>query len=226
MDLQLCFDFINFWYKKNTGSYFTVSELEQVIDRGQMSLYEDLQPKYATSQRIKDALVPFRDTYDFNSTNTVSGYIVVPSNRNYLNLLDVQVHFGISGREFYVPVHMINEDERAHRLNSQIDPVTTSAPIGEMTAPRYIKLYPTSGYTGTVTFLRRPVIPVFNYTLISGRVIVYNQEASTQLEWPENWITPVLIKALQNIGINLGSADLVQWSEAKSAQNYQSVNMI
>lgn len=228
MQLNEAFDFINFWVNKFTGSYYTVSELELVLDRGQMSLYEDLQPKYATSQRIKDALAPFRATYDFTPSTTVSGYIVIPSNSNYLNLLDVQISFLISNRTVYYPVAMINEDERANRLNSQIDPVTVTSPIGEMTAPRFIRLYPTAapGYTGTVTYFRRPVKPVFGYTVISGRVIVYNAATSTQLEWSENWQNAVLAKGLSSIGINLSAQDIEQYAELKTNSNYQSINML
>jgi hypothetical protein len=228
MTLQEAFDFLNFWINKNTGAYYTIPELELITDRGQMSLYEDLQPKYATSQRIKDALSPFRAVYNFTPSNTVSGYIVIPSNSNYLNLLDAQIEFNISDRKVYAPIDMVNEDERANRLNSQIDPVTSTSPIGEIIAPRYIRLYPTSapGYTGAVTYFRRPVKPVFGYTTISGRVIVYNSLTSTQLEWGENWVNAVLIKALGSIGINLSDQEIQQYSELKSQSNYQSVNMV
>ena len=65
MNLQEAFDFLNFWINKYTGAWYTIPELELIVDRGQMSLYEDLQPQYATSQRIKDALSPFRAKYNF-----------------------------------------------------------------------------------------------------------------------------------------------------------------
>lgn len=228
MSLQEQFDFLNFWINKSLGSFYTISELEMILDRGSLSLYEDLQPKYATSQRIKDALAPFRATYNFTPSTTVSGYIVIPSDSNYLNLLDVQTTFQISNTTVYAPVTMVNEDERANRLNSQIDPVTVTSPIGEIIAPRFIRLYPTAapGYTGTVTYFRRPVKPVFGYSVISGRVIVYNEATSTQLEWSESWVNVVLMKALSSIGINLSSQEIQQYAELKTQSNYQTVNMV
>ena len=226
--LQEQFDFLNFWINKSLGSFYTVGELELILDRGSLSLYEDLYPKYATSQRIKDALAPFRATYNFTPSTTVSGYIVIPSDSNYLNLLDVQTTFQISNTTVYAPVTMVNEDERANRLNSQIDPVTVTSPIGEIIAPRFIRLYPTAapGYTGTVTYFRRPVKPVFGYSVISGRVIVYNEATSTQLEWSESWVNVVLMKALSSIGINLSSQEIQQYAELKTQSNYQTVNMV
>lgn len=227
MDLQESFDFLNFWINKYSGNFYTIPELELLTDSGQMSLYEDLQPDYATSQRIKDALAPFLVNYDFTPSDTISGYIVIPSNSNYLNLLNVQIEYTISGRTFYVGVKMINPDERASVLNSQMNPVTITNPAGEMRTPRLIKLYPQGvGYTGTIDYLRRPIKPVFGYTIISGRVIVYNPNSSVQLEWPQNWITPLLIKSLESIGINLSDQEISQWSEMKAQQNFQSVNML
>jgi hypothetical protein len=226
MNLQEAFDFLNFWINKYTGAWYTIPELELIVDRGQMSLYEDLQPQYATSQRIKDALAPFRARYNFTPNFTPSGVITVP-NSDYINLLDIQVTFtDSSGRFNYVPIKMYNEDERAHRLMSQIDPVTSEFPIGEVISLRQFQLYPQVGYTGTVTYFRRPIKPVFGYTVQGGRVIVYNPNSSTQLEWAENWQNAILMKALSSVGINIGEQDVLQYAELKNQSNFVSQNMV
>lgn len=218
------FNRLNFYINKFTGGFYTISELEDLTDMGQMGVYSDLKPKYATSQLVKDSLVPFRRFWDFTPTDTISGYIVVPD-LTYLDLLDLQITFTISGRGIgYYPVEMINEDERANRLNSQIDPVTITSPVGEQTAPRYFRLYPLSGYTGTVTYLRRPVKPVFGYTTVSGRIIVYNPNTSTQLEWKETDINKIILKSLEIAGVNLSEEELVQFAEQKTNQNFNGIN--
>lgn len=196
-----------------------------IVDRGQMALYTDYQPKYATSQRVKDAMAPFRTAWTFTPANTISGYIPIPYNLNYLNLLDLYIVYQISGVTRYVPVVMVNEDERAERLNSQIDPVTVTSPIGEISAPGLIRIYPQGiGYDGTATFLRRPVAPVFAYTLISQRVIVYDAANSTQLEWRETEQDAVILKALASLGINLSDQEISQFAELKNQQNFMGVN--
>ncbi len=119
---------------------------------------------------------------------------------------------------------MVNEDERADRLNSQINPVTITSPIGEMDVPRFINLYPTAGYTGTVTYFKRPVKPVYGYTVISGRVINYNPDTSVQLEWRDTEITQVILKSLRSIGINLPDEAINQFSAIATAGNYQGMN--
>jgi len=223
VDLQDVFNELNFYINKFTGSYYTIPELENCLDIGQMALYSDLKPKYATSQLVKDALSPFRSVYNF--TTQVSGYVIVPDT-TYLDLLDLQIYFQVSNRTIYYPVKLYNEDERADRLNSQLDPVTITSPIGEQTAPRTFRLYPVNAYNGNVTYLRRPIKPVFAYTVISGRVIVYDQNASTQLEWRDTEIQSLIIKSLQPMGINLRAEDMQHWAEAKTMENYQNVNRI
>lgn len=223
MNISEAFDFLNFWINKNTGAWYTISELTEIVDRGQMSLYEDLQPRYATSQRIKDALSVFKEKENF--TTQISGNIIVTDSR-YLNLLDIQIYFQISNRTVYYPLDILNEDVRADRLNSQLDPVTVTTPIAEQVAAKTFRLYPASQYNGNITFLRRPIKPVFAYTVISGRVIVYNSVNSTQLEWNETWHNAILIKALSSIGINLTDSEVAQYAELKSQSNYQTINMV
>jgi len=224
VNLEEGYEFLNFFVNKVTGSYYSPPELDLIVDRGQMSLFEELRPKYATSQRIQDALAPFLEDYEFTASNTLSGYIIVPSDRNYITLLDIQINFGISNRTVYASVPIVNKDERSNRLNSQLNPVTVTSPIAEQTAPRYFKIYPISGYEGTVTYFRRPVAPYFDYTLISGRVIQYNSAQSVQLEWPEDWQNAVYIKALSSIGINIRESDIEQFAEQKGQNNFLNQN--
>jgi hypothetical protein len=228
MNLQETYDFLNFWINKYTGAWYTIPELEMVIDRGQMSLFNDLQIQYATSQRVKDGLAPFRSTALFTPATSTSGLITISSLSNdpYVSLLDLRIEFtDASGRNNFVSVKMYNEDEISFRLMSQIDPLTEEFPIGEVVSKGVFQLYPATGYTGKVTYLRRPNKPNTVYT-VNGRVITINEPASTQIEWLENWQNAVLIKALSSIGINLGEQDIMQYSELKSQSNFVSKNMV
>lgn len=226
MNLNEAFDFLNFWIGKERGAYYTIPELEALADAGQMAYYSDIKPKYATSNIIKEILSPFKKVYPFTPSNTISGYIVVPSDVDYLDLLDLEIEVDISSRILYKGVEMINEDNRSDRLNSQVDPVTEADPVCEIMVPRYFKMYPVAGYKGRITFLSRPIKPVFGYSVISGRVIVYNPATSTQLQWRETEIIPVLLKALSSIGINLSSADVSNFAQLKTQSNYQNINRL
>jgi len=224
MNIKECVDFINFWIRKERGAFYTIEESVEVIDRGQLSYYNDIMPKYATSQIIKDTLAPFRARYTFAPGETPGGLITIP-NPEYLDLLDVQVEFTQDGHDVYYAIKMINEDERSDRLNSQIDPVEVTAPVGEMIGFKQIQLYPkVNTYTGSLTYMRRPVKPVYNYTVVGGRVIVYNPVGSVQLEWRDTDINAILLKGLASIGINLSDQEVSQFAELKSQENYQGVN--
>lgn len=225
MDINDVFNILNFWIGKERGAYYTIPELEDLTDVGQLAYYSDIKPRYATSQLVKEILSPFKKKYNFSPSNTVSGYIVIPSNLDYLDLLDVQIEIALSGRTLYVPVPMVNEDQRSFALNSQIDPVTVTNPIGEMDIPRFIRIYPVgSGYTGTVTYFSRPIKPVFGYTLISGRTIVYDAATSTQLQWRQTELQQVILKSLKSIGINLSDEQVAQFAQITTQQNYQGLN--
>jgi len=90
-----------------------------------------------------------------------------------------------------------------------------------------IQLYPsTDSYTGNLYYMKRPVKPVYGYTIVGGRQIVYNPETSTQLQWRDTDIDTILLKALSSIGINLSDQEVSQFAELKSSENYQGVNHI
>lgn len=226
MNIEESFEFLNFWLNKKQGAWYTIPELTQLVDNGQISYYTDIKPKYATSTLIKEILSPFRAIYPFTPSNTISGVISVPSDSNYLDLLDCRITYQISNRTMYHSVEMLNEDVISFRLNSQVSPVTITSPVGEILAPRFFKLYPTNGYTGTITYFRRPRKPVFGYSVISGRVIVYDPNTSVQLEWRDTEIIPILLKALSSVGINLSDQEISQFAELKTQENYQNVNKL
>lgn len=223
MNIQEVVNYLNFYINKITGAWYSPDEACEILDRGQMALYADFKTRYATSQYVKDALSPFRESYNF--TATISGAVVIPD-ADYLDLLDMQIFYQISNRTIYVPVKMVNEDERANRLSSQRDPVTTNSPIGEQFGSRAFRLYPAASYNGNLTYLRRPAKPVFAYTLISGRVISYNPSLSTQLEWGEQHINDIVIKGLSTLGINLSDTDIASYATEAAQRNYNGINRV
>lgn len=224
MTLEEAYNRLNFWINKFTGAWYTPPELDEVVDSGQMSLFSDLKPKYATSQQVKDSLSPFKQTYNFTTVDTVAGIITVPTLNTYQRLNDITISYLDGSTTRYNQVEVVNEDERTSRLKSQIDPPTLTEPIAEQIGKGIFQLWPKLPNTGFVTFLRRPVKPFFDYTTVSGRVIVYNNAGSTQLEWLESDWNPVLIKSLESIGINLGEQDILNFAQTKATENFAGQN--
>ena len=194
-------------------------------------------PKYATSQIVKDTLQPFKETQLFDPRTTTNGMITI-NNVDYYDLLDCTIQYTQDGRAGYFSVKMSNEDEIADRLNSQINPPTATTPVGQMFTTKYsgiptfnyytqyqIQLYPKRDiYTGFLYYMRKPIKPVYAYTIVGGRNIVYDPATSVQLEWRDNDITTILLKALASIGINMSDQEVSQFAELKNQQNYQGVN--
>ena len=65
MNIKEAVDFLNFWIRKQRGSFYTIEECTEAIDRAQIAYYLDIKPKYATSQVVKDILSPFKYRFDF-----------------------------------------------------------------------------------------------------------------------------------------------------------------
>ena len=351
MNIKESVDYLNFWIKKERGSFYTIEETVQLIDRAQIGLYNDIIQRYATSQIVKDTLEPFKNKYYFTPSTTRSGLIII-NDTDYFNLLNCTINYTdtsymSNSRTSYYGLKLTNEDELGDRLNSQINVPTIHMPVAQelntsvtinnyqasitfvtfdsdsegrtvtfdvldpvlgiiqlcsytadgivstkealaqavyeslilnqygytmsidgdtiyvnpridlldsinginlgytsnlfatisttpftkisQTLPKLyqIQLYPsTDSYTGTLYYMKRPIKPVYGYTIVGGRQIVYNPETSTQLQWRDTDIDTILLKALSSIGINLSDQEVSQFAELKSSENYQGVNYI
>jgi hypothetical protein len=145
--------------------------------------------------------------------------------KEYLDLLDLNIYYNAGGRDNYYSIKMSNEDELSDRLMSQINPPTTQMPVGSMIQRRSIQLWPANNtYAAKVSYMRRPKKPVYGYSVVGGRNIVYEPINSVQLEWKDTDINFILLKGLASIGINLSDQEVSQFAEMKSQENYQGVN--
>lgn len=219
MDLNEAYTLLNFYINKAQGGWYAPGELDLIVDRAQRTLYNTYYLKYSTSQRLDDALAPFKVDFQFTTGTTPGGLITTPI--DYLDLL--AIYTIVTGSDNITrkrPVDIISEDELVHRVNSQVVPVTVNDPIGVIKKDWNVQLYPEQPQAGIMMYLREPVAPFFAYSLVSGRVIVYNAGASTQLEWSDKDIESILLIALEGLGINLSEADVLQWSELKNQQNF------
>lgn len=211
MDLQVAYNRLNFWINKKQGKWYSPPELDDIVDDGQMSYYKDCFIKYGTGQRLSDALANFKRKIPF--TTNSNGVLTTPD--DYMDLIDIRPV--VSGKSVICPV--INDDETTNRQNSQVIPNTIGAPFAEIIEGWDYQLYPMTTQTGTFAYYSRPPKPIFNYTTVSGRVIVYNAALSTQLGWPDDEVKPLLIWTLQSIGINMSEQDISVFAETKTQQN-------
>lgn len=222
MDLNDFYNEILFYVNQKQGGWFSPPELDLIVDRAQMTLFNRYYLQYATSQRLADALAPFK--FNMSFTTLVNGIVQMPS--NYMDLVSIYTLVTYDDdvtRERAVEI--IQENQLAIRLNSQVNPVTVYDPIGAQLSDYDIQLYPKMIHNGICTYLIRPQKPLFSYSLVSGRVIVYDVNTSQQLLWNDKDFKSIAMIALEELGINLSEADLIQWGAAKNQQNF-TTNMV
>jgi len=215
VDLNDLYTFLNFLINKFLGTFYAPEEMDLLVDRAQMDYYNDQYSKFGASQRLNDSMAPFKRTYVFTQATSPGGLVDPPD--DYYNLLTIipTIFNSITNQPQDVPCPILNEDEIVARENSQIIPLNTSNPFGQVVQNWNIQLYPQIPQAGRVLYLSRPATPVYNYNVVGGRVVVYNQGLSTQLEWADKDIGQIIMIALDYLGVNLREQDVIGWADRK-----------
>jgi hypothetical protein len=233
MDINDVHNIVLFYLNKDQNIYLSHEEIDDVLDRAQMVLFNQYHtnPKlpaqtqaalYGESQRVDDALSPFKDLFTFAPGQspvsiTTGGIINLPTNYQHLISLYTTTFNSTLGRNVYSGVQVLNEEELIERLESQVIPVSSGDPIAIMNKQNKIQLFPPTGATGGVYYFRRPLKPIFSYTQ-SGRVITYDPNTSVDLEWKDMDVNNVISIALSYFGLNMSAADVVQFAQVKTQE--------
>lgn len=208
MDLKVSYNQLLFWVNLKQGLWYPPEELDNIVHQGQLSYFKDCFIKYGTGQRLNDALAPFKRKYTF--TTDANGLLTTPD--DYMDLISILPDGALN-----CPV--VNDDEIAYRKKSQAIPMSLTRPFAEEVQNWDYQLYPNQLQTGTLTYFSIPIAPKFAYTTISGRVIIYNQAASTQLKWGDDEVQPLLIWVLRSIGINMGDKDVSEFADTLNKED-------
>lgn len=224
MDIGDLHDFILFLENKDQDNWHSPQEIDDAIHRSSMDLFWIFAPVYGKDAEAKAALDPFQTEYQVTPANSPGGLVTLPSAQafpsplNFARLLSTMVvaYDNTLMRPVYFEIDMVNDDEKADRLMSQLLPVTFDRPIATSKGNGIFQLYPQQPNTAVFTYLAMPVKPRYAYTQID-RVIYYNSSTSTQLQWNEAYYTKIIDKALVYLGINVGDANLVQFMSQKAA---------
>lgn len=227
MTIKEVHELILFIISKDKNGYISHEEIDSILDRAQLALFNQYHtnPKipaqaqsarYGESQRIDDALSPFKAKYTFTTAESAGGVVSLPA--GYMHLISAYTTVFVSAlnKNIYSSVQVLNEEELIERLNSQVIPVTSDDPICIMNSNNRIQLFPDVPQSGGIYYFRRPAVPKYNYTL-SGRTEVPTA-GSQDLEWKEFDILNIITIALSYYGVYLNSNELVQFAETKTAQ--------
>lgn len=221
---------------------------------------------YGQTQKVNDDLRAFKKREQFTSDST--GIIEFSGLTSYLHLLGVYVTGtlnnvpnntytitdgtvaftqGTANRTYNKSVKIVNEDQLADRLISQVAAPSVTAPIGILgDSGTKIQLFPEQQMSGFIMYLRRPSKPLFSH-VVDGRKIVHNPSSSAatftatnaltladgtavaagatytlpgsiELEWPEDCINDIINRSLTSLGVHLGDVDVYNYTEAKNKE--------
>jgi hypothetical protein len=139
---------------------------------------------------------------------------VAPKPSDYMYLIPpMEASNSVPASLSWTPVMFTTHGEKSMRLNSQINYPESDNPIG-VNYNTYFQVYPTDMVKGKITYIRKPVDPVWGYTTVNSAP-VYNSGTSQNFELPESMHTRLCQKVLEYYGISLRDADLVNASENK-----------
>jgi len=196
--------FIEFLIRKERGQFISPAQKDMILAAGQLDAVQEWFEPYGRTQSLHDALRVIRVYQPFTSDS--GGF--VSYNSNYLHLIGCP--FTVYGSAVTKPT-MINEDEFADAMRSQIRAVSNAYPIIIDTTNGF-SIYPQSVQTGAYWYLRLPATPVYGYTQ-SGRTITYNSATSTQIEFSDIYINHIIALGLKHIGIDMDDDKVIQYAE-------------
>jgi hypothetical protein len=212
MDLQIVHNRLRFYIDKSKNDWYPPGELDNTLDDAQLELFTQLAPQYGATQKVHDSLLPFKEEYGFSNAASPGGLITLPANYQHLLAVETQILDGTT--TLYLAAELLNESQISTRRSSQLIPLSVKTPVCLLKKGKKVQLYPAVPSAGTVYYLRKPAAPVFVYTP-NGRQLVYNQNASTQLEWDDPSIEKIIYKTLSLLGINLKDGEAIQVGDAK-----------
>lgn len=232
MGIDQVHDIILQFLAKEKNGEATHEEIDRFLNRASYAHFNDLynnpqrwrvdrqigQIYYGGSQRINDALAPFKKLQSFVAGDNPGGLLTLNTNFLHLVSLAATVYNNTLSRNVYYPIQVVNEEELIDRLESQVSPVGATNPIAIMNDRQdgvfQIQMFPEQAHTGRLYYFSKPVECEFVYTQ-SGRVITFDEDNSVDLEWNDLETYNIITLALSYFSIPLASADVANWAEAK-----------
>lgn len=110
-----------------------------------------------------------------------------------------------------IEIKDISDESFNYRVNHPVKVPTKVYPIANRLNQSII-VRPASAFTTVkIGYLKRPIRPVYAYTTVGDRYI-YDDTNSVDFEWNETVHDIIMEKALANMGINMRSQEMIQFS--------------
>jgi len=168
---------------------------------------------YQITQQISDEIRPFIISTTLNKTgngfNIPTNMLAFSSIRYDYTYLDAD---GV-GHSVIQPVEFVTDGELSVRLNNYIKYPTLEYPVVAYINNQF-RIYPDAITNVTLTYVRKPVTPVYGYTL-NGDFVIYDPATSVQLEWPEILHPDFAVRCARYLGVTIREEELYQMAMAR-----------
>ncbi len=201
-------DQINLLTTKGRTGYHTSSEIDIAVYMASKELYNEYYKEFEKTNALHDSLSPF----------TTNPTVITLTNGQYTLPTDFVHDLGeITAGANDVMVDVIDRAAIARRRSNTLTPPSAEYPVC-VYYDGYIQFYPTTITNVKFAYLKKPVQPVYAYTISNGRD-VYDDTNSVDVEWIETDLAKVTTRAMSVLGINLEDLKLVQWSIEKEGKD-------
>lgn len=205
------YDFLSFLEGKNIATKRPPERIDSALYFTIIDVYNHYRDHYVKTKKISQYLIPFKRTAAITLTTGVSA---LPA--------DCEIT-----REFYdasgklIPI--VEDAFWNHHRNRKVGAPSATNPIARIenstdpTPIRQIQVYPTSVASGTLLYFKAPAKPKWAYDVVGTRY-VYNEGASTDIDFSILLYPDLINRVLASIGVNLRENQVVQFTQAFKAE--------
>lgn len=176
---------------------------------------------YSVNQKVLDDLKIFQVTTDL--TVDPSGQATYPT--DYWHMTSARFNSFTNsddcdspGSKGYKNIDLVDNDKASKILDSSIVKPTLEYPICTFYGT-YIQFYPENIRRVRFEYLRKPLVPFWNSTVVNNRDI-YNPTGSVDLEVPFDCHNEIVALICQMLGINISDKEVMQFGQLKEQQGF------
>ncbi len=115
-----------------------------------------------------------------------------------------------------VEVKFVRDNNLAERLDSELLQPDKNYPI-YCIYDGFFQFYPKDLIRVSLTYLRKPVTPVWNFTLVNNRP-VYDPITSVDPEFPDECLNELAMRVCSLMGLNIREQQIIQYAEQQKSQ--------
>jgi hypothetical protein len=195
-------DRINLALKKGATGYIPPARIDDEIYAEILNIWNDLLPKQDETMRLSEYMEVFKESEPVTLTSGI-GTIV----GDYVT--QVEDNNGIE-------IDILSDADWSNRVNHPIKLPETGYAIGRIDN-KVLTVLPNDTPTAKVYSLRRPLKPVYAYT-VSGSRFVYDDGNSVDLEFNVELHDQIVNKVLLNLGLPLREDDVLRYGLQEEAK--------